>query len=166
MYLPPPPLSCYLVNPLIPSTAPPLPHTRSIFNPWSPGGAAHVRAVIWQSSPSDFPYRQPQIVMSSVVPVESWRSTFPSNTSSSQGCSHCTFSCITQSKWVLIFFGITLSFLTLLLTFYAIEPPLTQKGPRGLLALSYQMYLWLSGTLEKAFLKVLVNNMVYFLNCV
>ena len=99
---PPPPFSCYLVNPLIPSTAPPLPHTRSRFNPWSPGGAAHVWVVIWRSSPSDFPYKQPQIVMSSVVPVESWRSTFPSNTSSSQGCSHCTFSCITQLKWVLV----------------------------------------------------------------
>ena len=96
VYLPPPSLSCYLVNPLIPNTALPFPHTRSRFNPWSPGGAAHVWVVIWRSSPSDFPYKQPQIVMSSVVPVESWRST--SNTSSSQGCSHCTFSCITQSK--------------------------------------------------------------------
>ena len=100
--------------------------------------------------------------MSSVVPVESWRSISLSNTSSSQGCSHCKFSCITQSKWVLIIFGITLSFLTLLLTFYAIEQPLNQKGPRGLLALSHQMYLWLSGIWEKAFLKILVNNMVYF----
>ena len=121
VYLPPS-LNCFLVNPLISGTAPPLPHTRSRFNPWSPGGAAHVWVVIWRSSPSDFPYKQPQIVISSVVPVESWRSTFPSNTSSSgcsqcassscgawrstfpfntsssQGCSHCTFSCITQSK--------------------------------------------------------------------
>ena len=27
----------------------------------------------------------------------------------------------------------------------AIEPPLTLRGPRGLLAVSHQMYLWLSG---------------------
>ena len=70
VYLPPPSLSCYLVNPLIPNTALPFPHTRSRFNPWSPGGAAHVWVVIWRSSPSDFPYKQPQIVRSLVVPVE------------------------------------------------------------------------------------------------
>ena len=40
----------------------------------------------------------------------------------------------------------------------ATEPPLTLRGPRGLLALSHQMYLWLSGIWETAFLRRLLCN--------
>ena len=90
----PPPVSAAAhFNPLITSTALPLPHTRSgKSGSCEYGQIGHHLAVI----PVRSLYKQPQFTGSSVVPVEFWKSTPPSLQS---WLLHCHFfSCITQSK--------------------------------------------------------------------
>ena len=121
--------------------------------------------VIGRSSPSDFPYKQPQIVRSSVVPVELGGLHSPSIHPVARAAHTVHFlALLNRSKYSSFWYNIVI-FLTLLLTCYAIEPPLTLRGPRGLLALSHQMYLWVSGIWEMAFLRILVNNMASFELC-
>ena len=72
----PPPVSAAAhFNPIITSAAPPLPHTRfGKSGPCECGQTGYHLAVI----PVRFPYKQPHFTVSSVVPVEIWKSTPPS----------------------------------------------------------------------------------------
>ena len=72
---PPHPLSQLLsINPLITSTAPPLPHTKFRRSGSCECGqtGSHLAVI-----PVRFPYKQPRFTVSLVVPVEFWKSTNP-----------------------------------------------------------------------------------------
>ena len=96
----PPPVSATHFNPLITSAAPPLSsHQVQEVS----GGAAHVcmvrLAIIWRSPPSGSLYKQPQFTVSSVVPVEYWKS----ESSLQFWLLHCHFSLLYYSIEVSLF---------------------------------------------------------------
>ena len=107
---PPSPFSAAVhFNPLVTTPLPRLFPTPSL------GRAAHVcmvrLAAIWRSYPSGFLYKQPQFTVSSVVPVEFWKSTPPSL---QFWLLHCHFFLLYYSFEVSLFcFNILLLFLTI-----------------------------------------------------
>ena len=103
----PPPVSATHFNPLITSAAPPLPHTRSRKSgPCVYGQTGHNLAV----TPSESLYKQPQFTVSSVVPVEFWKS----DPSLQFWLLHCHFFLLYYSIEVSLFrFSILLLFLTI-----------------------------------------------------